>query len=176
MLANVPGGILLSLLIVMPILSFAVIVCGSVWGFRKALENNGPGRKKAIVVSILSVVIAALSFVMNMGWIRFIMIFLMIPFIHAAIFFLTNLFVSFYAERSHKIRSFNLLFCITYLAAYIFLPDGADYGEMYFLFGLIHSNILSGIAYAVSSIAFLGNIVLFILQIIYVVKIKRKHM
>ena len=175
MLANVPGGILLSLLIVMPILSFAVIVCGSVWGFMKAAKNNEPDRKKAIIVSLFSVVIAALSFVMNMGWIRFIMIFLMIPFIHATIFFLTNLFISCYTERFAKIRLFNLLFCITYLAAYIFLPDGGDYGELYFFFGLIHSDALSYIAEAVSGIAFLGHIVLFILQIIYVVKVKRKH-
>jgi len=62
---------------------------------------------------------------------------------------------------------------VTYILTYILLPDAGDYGGMYFFFGLIHSDLLSGIDLHISIIAFEVHFVLFILQIIYAVKIKK---
>ncbi|MBE7038910.1 MAG: hypothetical protein E7404_08430 [Ruminococcaceae bacterium] len=175
MLSNVPSSILLLLLILMPVIAVVVIVSGTIWGIYKARKNNSPNKKKIILLSILAILIAAVSWILNMGWIRFVMTFMLIPFIHAIIFFFTNLFMASYVDKTKNIKILNLLFIMTYLLLYIFLPDAADYGEMYFLFGLIHNDLLSNIAYAISSISFLGHIVLFVLQIIYAVKTKRKQ-
>ena len=62
---------------------------------------------------------------------------------------------------------------ITFLLCYIFLPDGGDYGEMYFFFGLIKSNVLSRIAEYIAEVAFIVHFVLFILQIVEMVKLKK---
>lgn len=88
-------------------------------------------------------------------------------------FFVTGLCVAPYTDKSRNVKILNLLFCITYLLIYIFLPDVGERGESYFFFGLIHSDFLSKIAIAVSGIAFLGHIILFVLQIIQAVKIRK---
>lgn len=173
MLAKVPSNILLFLLILIFVIAVVAIVGGTIWAILKNRKNNSPSKKKMILLSILAIFIAAVSWILNMGWIRFIMTFMLIPFIHVIIFFFTNLIMASYVDKAKNIKILNLLFGMTYLLFYIFLPDAADYGEMYFFFGLIHSNLFSNIAYGVSSISFLGHIALFILQIIYVVKTRK---
>ena len=54
------------------------------------------------------------------------------------------------------------------------MPDGTDVGEMYFFFGLIHSDVLSGVANFISSIAVIGHIVLFVMQIVEIGKVKKQ--
>ena len=53
------------------------------------------------------------------------------------------------------------------------MPDGGDYGSMYFFFSLIHNDTLSSVANFISSIAVLGHIVMFIMQLIEIKKIKK---
>lgn len=132
-------------------------------------------RIRTIIISVVAVIIAAVSYVLNMGWIRFFMIFLMIPFIHAAILIVTNVFMAKYIDKSKKMRWLNLLFILTYLVFYIFLPDGGDYGETYFFFGLIESDSLYEIALNISLIALLGHIVTLVLQIVLATKIRKSQ-
>lgn len=169
MLAHIPHHILLFLLVTIPLIAVIVIISGSIWGFIKM-----PGKATVILISIFSLIIAAASWIFNMGWIRFMMTLTLIPFIHAMIFFLTNLFTARYIDESQKLKILNLLFCITYMISYIFLPDGADTGGLYFFFGLIHNSTLSYVAQAISYIAFFAHIILFVMQIIQWVKQKKK--
>lgn len=175
MLSKVPHNILLLLFVLILVASIVVVVGGSIWGMLRAGKINSSNKKKVILLSILATFIAAVSWILNMGWIRLIMTFLLIPFIHVIIFFSTNLFMSSYVDKSRNIKILNLLFIMTYSLIYIFLPDAGDYGEMYFLFGLIHSDLLSNIACGIAGVSFLGHIVLFVLQIIYAVKTKKKQ-
>ena len=173
MLSNVPGEILLFLLIIFFLVAILVVLGGTVWAVTKAKIEKSKSSKNNIIMTVVFIFIAAISWLLNFGWLRFIMTFMLIPFTHAIIFFLANLHVGKYLDKSTKIKKINLCFMITYLATYIFFPDGADYGGMYFFFGLIHNDILSIIAMCISYIAGLSHIILFIVQLVQIIKIKK---
>lgn len=173
MLSLLSTNLLLFLLISIISVSAVIILAGMLWGLYTAKKNNLPNKMRTILISVSFILIAAVSWILNFGWLRFFMTFLLVPFLHAVIFFLINWFISAHTDKSKKIKLFNLLFCITYLLTYIFLPDAADHGEAYFLFGLIHSDILSDAAYAAASAAFVAHIVFLILQIIEFIKLKK---
>ncbi len=172
MLANVSRDLLLYLLIAIIIIAVLVIVGGTIIAIVKSYKQDN-SKLNAILASLLCIVIAGSSWVLNMGWIRFIMTFMLIPFIHAIIFFLINLFTAGYIHKSKKLRNINIFSCLTYLLFYILLPDGGDVGETYVFFGLVHSNLFSNICNAISGCALLGHIVLLILQIVEVIKVKK---
>ncbi len=144
-------------------------------GNRKGEKNALPSSIRMVFISIISVLIVFVSWILNMGWYRFALTFSLVPLMQATVFILTNMFMASYIDKSKSIKLLNLLFCVTYLSIYILLPDTADYGEMYFFFGLIHSDPLAVIAQIVTEIAFLAHIVLFILQIIFVLKFKKSQ-
>ncbi len=117
--------------------------------------------------------IAAASWFVNMGWIRFALTFLLVPFLHVIIFFVTNLFAASYLERSKTMKWLQIGFCLTYLAIHLLLPDAGDIGSMYFFFGLIRNDVLSDIAFYLAEFAFWIHAALFIWQIILMIKLKR---
>lgn len=123
-------------------------------------------KQKNILVSLLCIAVVATSWIFNMGWLRFFMTFLLVPFIHAIIFFLTNLFSADRIQKSKKSKNIYIAFCITYLLFNLLLPDGGDTGEMYVLFGLVHSDAISYVCGVISAIAIAGHIVCLISQII----------
>ena len=173
MLSNVNRTLLLYLLIGIIIIAVFVIVGGTIIAIINAYRKGDRSKRKCIFLTLLCIAIAATSWIFNMGWIRFIMTFMLIPFIHAIIFFLINFFTASYIHKSKKLRNINIFFCLTYLLFYVLLPDGGDIGEMYVFFGLIHSNSFSSICSTISSLSVLVHIVLFILQIIEIVRIKK---
>lgn len=173
MLTNVNRSLLLALLIITFVVAIVVIIGGVIWAIVKARKNNSSNYKKIIVCTLGSIIITAVSWILNFGWLRFFMTFLLVPVIHGIVFFLANMFFAKYTDQSPKMSRLNLLFIITYLFAYLLMPDGGDIGEMYFFFGLIHSDTLSGIANFISSIAVIGHIVLLIMQIVEMRKIKK---
>ena len=169
MLAKVNKNFLLALLIVVFIVALVVIVGGTILGIVKARKAS----KKVIFRTLGSIIIAAISWILNFGWLRFMMTFLLFPIIHGILFFLANMFFCKYTDESPLMSKWNLLFIITYLIAYVFLPDAADAGGMYFFFGLINSDILSDVAYYLSIAAGIAHIVLFVLQFCEIRKIKK---
>ncbi len=173
MLANVNRGLMLALLIIGLVIVFSAVIGGLIWAIVKARKNNSRNSVKVIVCTVGSIFIAAVSWILNFGWLRFFMTFLLVPVIHGIVFFLANMFFAKYTDQSPKMSRLNLLFIITYLTAYLFMPDGGDIGEMYFFFGLIHSDILSNIAFFISNIVATGHVVLFVLQIFEMRQIKK---
>ena len=142
--------------------------------FFKARKSDSPKRKiLSLVLSAAFVVIACTSFILNMGWLRYIMMFFTIPAIHAVIFFLTNYFAALYTENSKHIRLYNVVYLITYLSFYIFLPDASDYGGFYFFFGLIHNDFLSQIAMLISAVMFCTHIAFFVLLISEIILMRK---
>ena len=71
MLANVNRSLLLTLLIVAFVVAIVVIVGGVLLAIVKARKNNSPNSKKIIVRTFVSIIIAAVSWIFNFGWIRF---------------------------------------------------------------------------------------------------------
>lgn len=149
-----------------------VILIKSIISTKKDGNNS---KLKYTLISILFVIIAIVSWILNMGWIRFIMTFLAVPIIHTIAFMIINSFSLSYIDKSVKLKRYIDLSYITYLLGYLLLPDGGDVGPMYVFFGLIHNDVVANISYSISSIVFIGNIVLLILQISERKKIKRKQ-
>lgn len=176
MLTTVNRNILLYFLIAIIIIAVVVVLSGTIWAIIKSNREGNSIKIKVIITSVLCIVIAGVSWILNFGWIRFIMTFMLIPFIHAIVFFLINLFTSFHINKSNNLKLFNFLYCITYLLAYLFLPDGGDVGGMYVFFGLIHSDWFVDISGSISTFAFICNIVLSVLQIIYLLKARKTNL
>ncbi len=172
-LENENGNSLIKLLIIMFLVaivgSIALILGRVVLAMVKAIKNSAPASKKVIFYTIGAIIIAAASWVLNFGLLRFLLTILMIPMIHGILFLFANIYFAKYTEKLPNMKKLNLLFIITYLIAYVFLPD---VDEMVF-FGLIHNNIISYIASFISRIAGVGHIVLFILQIVKIKEIKK---
>ena len=172
MLANVNRTLLLILflsILAIGVITGIVILVKSIISSKK---NGNHLKLKYNLVAILLVIVATSSWVLNMGWLRFIMTFLAVPIIHTIAFMIINNFSLSYIDKSVKLKRFVILSYITYLAGYLFLPDGGDVGPMYVFFGLIHNDIIASISYNISSIAFVGNIVILFLQIVERKKIK----
>lgn len=130
---------------------------------------------KYFLVSILCVIIALASWLMNFGWIRLALTFFAIPIIHTVGFMIISYFALSYVDKSVKLKRYIIFSCITYLLSYILLPDAGDIGSMYLFFSLIHNDIIANISYRLSVIVFIANIVLLILQIVERNKVKRGY-
>ncbi|MFA7636636.1 MAG: hypothetical protein WCX81_02615 [Monoglobales bacterium] len=162
------------------VIAFAIIVAGMiigsvVWAIVKLFKKNSSNKSvvKAVVASVLSMLLCGATWIFNMGWYRFIMMFSLIPYFHVAVFFIINILAAKYKQHSRKLSIMNVLFFVTYIAFYIFLPDGGDIGGAYAFFGLIHDEVLINNCYLISFVAILAHIVLLILQIIKIIKIRK---
>lgn len=130
-------------------------------------------QQASIAASLICVVVAGFSWVLNMGWLRFVMTILLIPFGHAIAFLVTVFSTVKYIDKSPKTKILNILFITTYLLFYAFLPDGGDVGGMYLFFGLIRNDVIAQLAYYFSGLAFVANAVIFIMQIAEIKKSKK---
>ncbi len=150
-----------------------LIVFGIIKSIQFLRKNSFYGKTKMAILSIILILIVAVSWVINMGWFRFIMTILFVPFMHSIAFFLMNLYSAKYFDKSQKIKKLNLFYILTFLIFNIFMPDAADDGVSYFFFGLIHGSALSDIAYFIAIIAAISHVVLFVMQIVEIRKIKK---
>ena len=139
----------------------------------KIKNSNSNSSAKIVIATVGSMFVAALSWILNMGWLRLILTLLLVPILHGVAFLVSNIVFSKYTNASPRMAKLNLMFIVTYLALYIFMPDGGDVGGMYFLFNLIHNDVLSYIAFIISDLAFAGQILFFGMQIHEIRKIKK---
>ena len=171
MLVNASDDVLLFLLIIVLIMTALTIVGGIVWGIVTAKKYKAFN----LPVSMLAILLAAGSWVFNIGWGRFVMTLMLLPFIHAGAFFITNVLLAPYIIKDRTLKRINIFFMITYLIPYIFLPDARDVGGTYFFFGLIRNDTLEEFAWTLSGISFAAHIVLFVLQMVQVAGIKKSR-
>lgn len=94
----------------------------------------------------LSVLVMLASWLMNMGWVRFIGTFLLLPLYHGGIFIAANLVSNRHFEDNKYIPLLMFLSHITFLLSHILMMDTSDYGPSYFFFGLIHNDVAANIA------------------------------
>ena len=163
---------------ILGIVQFVAIIGLIIWGIAKIIKllkkNRLIKNKKPLVLSIICIVIATASLVLNIGWIRFCMIIMLIPIIQPILFLMTNLYASQLFVDSPRLRITNYLFIATYLIFWVLLPDGGDIGPSYCLFNLVRNDAFTNVAWAVSGIVGIAHIVFFVLQIIKFVKIKKR--
>lgn len=130
-------------------------------------------KKKILWLSALCILIVAISWITNMGWIRFFLTFLMVPVIHALVFFWTNYFSAKYCEIVPNLKKLTWFFMLTYLLPYLLTPDGGDIGGIYFFFGLVKNDTLANIANYIAGIALSFHIALFVVMIMEIRKGKK---
>ena len=129
------------------------------------LEN----KKATLLISLCCVLVAAVSWVLNIGWLRFAMTLLLVPFIHAALFVTVNVVAANYGEVSPKLKIANILFIVTYLVAYILYPDVANSeGVYYFFFGIIKNPAANTFVQKIADCAVILHVVLFVVQLVFV--------
>lgn len=132
---------------------------------------------QSVLVSVLAIVLAAVSWITNFGWLRACLTLFVVPFFHAAVFVGINVFVSFYVGRCPKLLIFNKLYILTYLLTNILLPDFGDGAEAYFFFGAVECGLFCELLIVLAAILFVLHSVLCVIQIVMILneKIKAKR-
>lgn len=177
-MAGALSGIYVILLIAFVLVNVIAVVGGVVWTICKALKMKDKKGFRAIILSMLCILVAACAWIFNFGWLRLVLTVMLVPFIHAIIFFITNTCASKYMDKSKKMKVCIWLFYITYILAYIMLPDCDDV-KTYMFFGLIRDDMteqsITGIGFLVSNISCLIHIIVFVLQIVEIRRIKKEE-
>ena len=129
-------------------------------------------RIKIILLSLLSILIVAVSYLMNFGFIRLFCLLMLIPFAHAIIVFAISVVASSYSSF-RKIQMYNYMFCTTDIFSNILFPDSDGLSTRLF-FGLIENDFMCNLGEVLSIISLLMHIVLIVLQFIEIRRIDRK--
>lgn len=132
--------------------------------------NTSKGKIKTIIISVISILVVVATWIFNLGWLRLFMTAVLIP--HIVLFVFMNLYSTKYFDNSKRIKILNIFFVLTFLFAYVFMTDSDDISS-YVFFGLVHNENVLNIAEIISTVAFVGNVVTFIMQIIGIEKIKK---
>ena len=119
---------------------------------------------RCYLFSILCVLIAAASWVFNLGWFRTFITMSGIPVVHAILFFFMNSRAAAYFEKSSRMKLYTRLSGLFYLGAYLLFPDGGDYGPMYMFFGLIRSDTICTAAFFLSFACLTAHVVMLVMQ------------
>ncbi len=136
--------------------------------------NLSKGKTKTRIRSIVSILIVASTWIFNMGWLR--LLFMpVIAILHSVIFFCVNLYSADYFSKSRRIKVLNGIFVVTYLIAYVFMPDSDDICS-YVFWGFVNNENILNIAESISVVAFVGNIVTLVMQIVGIERIKKNSL
>ena len=124
MLANTPEDILLFFIGLFLGIAALFLIGGIILAIRKTEKSSGHSVKKHMLFMIASIMIAAASWVINLGVLRIFLTFLLIPILHGSVYLVCNMWLLQHLEFSVKMKKYNLLFVITYLLTYLLFPDG----------------------------------------------------
>ncbi len=156
------------------------VVLGAVTGisyliFRLATRHTLEKSKRLfIIMPFVLLLLAAAAYIINMGWIRFALLFSTIAPLHAALFLFSSFYSAELTSRSRTVLTFTIINYILYPLSYIFLPDGGDIGGTYMFFSLIENETAVGIGWIIVPILFIASFILFILQLIISHRLKKK--
>ncbi len=177
MMNDVAAGLMqltaMAVVILAALLILAAIAC-AVIAMVKAKKSGNRMRVRYDVISIVCVLVAAASWLLNFGWIRVIMTWTAMPFIHAILFFFVNHFAAAYVKKSRALNSFAVLSYVFYMAAYLCLPDYGDAPPAYVFFSQFHSDWVIGVCNTIAAIGFAGSAVCLVLQLIFALKTRKR--
>lgn len=160
--------------VILAALLILAAIAGAVAAIVKAKKSGNRMRVRCDVISIICVLAAAASWVLNAGWLRIIMTLMTIPFIHAIVFFFVNHFAAAYIEKSRALKILAVLSYVFYMAGYLCLPDFGDAGPAYVFFGQFHSDWMIGAGNTIAAIGFTGSAACLILQLILGIKTRKR--
>ncbi len=125
-----------------------LLIAAAIYGITKYLKNlKKPNRIRPkplyTIPSAVCVIVAAVSWIMNMGWLRVFLTWIPIPLIYSIFFIIASRRAARFItlnDADKKMRSLMISSHITYLLSFLFFPDFGDTGSPYVFFGLIHNN------------------------------------
>lgn len=118
MLANAPLNFFFLFIIIVLIILALAILAGMVIIVRNWIQGKKSRdytKVKYNLICVLCMVIAAVSWITNFGWVRFFMTLVTIPFIHAIVFFSINFFRGNTDQKISHVESIYL-FIVCYLS------------------------------------------------------------
>ncbi len=127
-----------------------------------ALIKSTKTQKLYSTVSIICVIIMLISWFMNFGWIRVIFTVIPLALVHVMAFVYIIHVAAKYTKQEKKLKLAMIVAQLTFVLSYVLLPDGADSGEAYVFFGLIHSNNVAKICETVAIPLSMLNIALLV--------------
>ena len=130
-------------------------------------------KTKLNLLSIFLILIMFASWVLNFGWIRLALTFILFPLIQAVVFFIANRLS---AKNIHikPVRLATIISYATFLLPHILILDCGDIGESYIFFHLIESNKISEITSKIGYLFMLVHIACVVFQFVLYFKHKSK--
>jgi hypothetical protein len=121
-------------------------------------------KNNLILLALFSIIIVAISYVLNFGFVRLLGLITLIPFAHAVLVLIIGITAGKYSEHK-RIRLYNILFSLTYVLSNVFYPDADELsGRMFF--GLIENSFMCNLGDVVSIVALTVHVILLVLQLI----------
>ncbi|MBQ3109952.1 MAG: hypothetical protein IJC69_02265 [Clostridia bacterium] len=121
-------------------------------------------KNNLMLLALLSIIIVAISYALNFGFVRLLGLITLIPFVHAVLVLIIGITASKYSEHK-RIRLYNILFSLTYVLSNVFYPD-ADEVSGHMFFGLIENSFMCNLGEVVSIVALIVHVFLLVLQLI----------
>lgn len=107
-------------------------------------KSTTKGKIIAILVSTAILILSVASFILNLGWIRIMMIWAAMSIVPVIILiilvyqlFKINIEAQKYFRYSGTLLKCNIVYNLSFASAWLLLPDFGDYGGGYVFFGLI---------------------------------------
>ncbi len=174
---NASAGSLVLLLPVAMVIAATLGIVFIIRAVKKARADKVVGIRKYYGFLFICVAVMALSWLFNMGWIRFALVFSGIPLFLCVLFLAVNFHAVPAAAKHNRFKGYIFLSGITYLLPYWLLPDGGDAETGYLLMGLITDDNVIACLMMAAPIVFFAHIALLLMECIdlYVCKKIKKQ-
>lgn len=133
--------------------------------FIRVMKNGDSTARTWHILTLVSVLFMAASWVLNFGWYRVFLTWIPLPLGHIVAFMLINFKVASKASAHKPLNKLIGMSCLTFLLTYLSFPDGGDVGGAYMFFSLIKNEVVIYISTYVVLIALILNIVILALEI-----------
>ena len=124
---------------------------------------------------VLSALVLLASWILNMGWYRFVFTIIPIPLMHTVAYLIINIKAIRRSSSFQGLDKYIILSAVSYMLSYSLFPDDGDIGETYFFFGLIHNDAIADIMMYVACIGLIANVALLVLECIQLKKCKNQQ-
>ena len=151
---------------------FIIFIWSLILCILKVKNTKFEGKKNTVIISLGCIAVALASWVLNIGWLRFVMTLLFVPLTYCAIFFTVNTIAAKYSKCSAILKWCNLIYVATFILANLLYPDVSGtvngVGETYFLFGLVRNPSYIIAIQNVADVILIIHAVLFVVQLVLV--------
>ncbi|MBQ9921758.1 MAG: hypothetical protein IJO52_06205 [Clostridia bacterium] len=159
--------------LIVPIAALAAVASFVLFIVMWALNYSKEKSKISLIcfiAAMVAFVLDAAAFVLNFGWIRFVLVFSGIPFVHFFIVYLINIFAIRFVSRSRALAAINLITLAVFAITYAFMPDVSDDIGNYYFFTLLTDT--NGIPWLIFANLILVQFALLITEIIMMIVLK----